>query len=89
MPVDTGATPPASRPRTPRWVKVFAIIGALVALLVVLMLTGALGKGHGPGRHLRGMSGMHRGAGSIGGLVEAAAATRSVEAGMRGRITIS
>ncbi|MET7396454.1 hypothetical protein ABZS66_23535 [Dactylosporangium sp. NPDC005572] len=35
--------------RTPRWVKVFAIAGvAVVVLVVVLLLTG-----HGPGRHLR------------------------------------
>jgi hypothetical protein len=33
----------------PRWVKVFAIIGALVAVGVVAMLL----SGHDPGRHLR------------------------------------
>jgi hypothetical protein len=35
------------RPGVPRWVKIFAIGGAiLVALVVVLLLSG-----HGPGRH--------------------------------------
>ena len=35
---------------TPRWVKVFAILGiAVLAVFVILMLTG--GGSHGPGRH--------------------------------------
>ena len=39
-----------SDPGTPRWVKVFALIGGVVvALLVVLLLAGGH---HGPGRHL-------------------------------------
>jgi hypothetical protein len=33
--------------RTPRWVKVFAIAGVLVVVLVIVALLG----GHGPGRH--------------------------------------
>ena len=38
-----------SRPPTPRWVKVFGVIAAVVILLfVILLLTG---NGHGPGRH--------------------------------------
>jgi hypothetical protein len=35
----------------PRWVKVFVIIGIVIVLLVVLLLTGVFGRGHGPGRH--------------------------------------
>lgn len=34
-------------PGVPRWVKVFAIVGALVVALVVVLLL----SGHGPGRH--------------------------------------
>jgi hypothetical protein len=39
-----------SPPRAPRWVKVAAVIGALVALIVVVMLLFG-GGSHGPGRH--------------------------------------
>lgn len=39
-------------PSTPRWVKVFGVIGiALVLLFVVLKFTG-IGGEHGPGRHM-------------------------------------
>jgi hypothetical protein len=39
-------------PGTPRWVKVFGIIAiGLVLLVVILLLTGGLGR-HGPGRHM-------------------------------------
>ena len=39
-------------PGTPRWVKVFGIIGlVLVLLLVIITFTGIGGK-HGPGRHI-------------------------------------
>jgi hypothetical protein len=38
----------------PRWVKVSAIAGGVVALLFVVMLV----SGHGPGRHLQGMAAM-------------------------------
>jgi hypothetical protein len=34
-------------PRMPRWVKVFAIVGAVVLVLLVVMLL----AGHGPGQH--------------------------------------
>jgi hypothetical protein len=34
--------------RTPRWVKVFGAVAALVVLLVAVMLL----TGHGPGRHM-------------------------------------
>lgn len=35
----------------PRWVQVFVIVGAVLAVLaVVAILTGG-GAGHGPGRH--------------------------------------
>ena len=41
----------ASGPRTPQWVKVFAIATvALVVLAAVIMLAGKGGQ-HGPGRH--------------------------------------
>jgi hypothetical protein len=33
--------------RTPRWVKVFAIVGVVVVALVIVALLG----GHGPSRH--------------------------------------
>jgi len=43
-------TPPETRSRqgTPRWVKVFATIGVVVVLLVIVLL---FAGGHGPGRH--------------------------------------
>jgi hypothetical protein len=34
---------------TPRWVKVFGVIGAVVIVLLVVLLV--FGGGHGPGRH--------------------------------------
>jgi hypothetical protein len=37
------------RAGTPRWVKVFAIAGGVILVLVVV----ALLAGHGPGRHMR------------------------------------
>ena len=42
----------ASPPRTPRWVKVFGIIGAVVVVALVILLIA--GGEHGPGRHLPG-----------------------------------
>jgi len=77
--VDAGPpSRPQSRPRMPRWVKVFAAVGILFAALVVLMLTGVLGKGHGPGRHLGG--GMRNEATTdIGGPAEESASARTVE----------
>ncbi|WP_395111484.1 hypothetical protein [Actinomadura sp. SCN-SB] len=50
---DTGTGPasPGSPPRMPRWVKVSAIVVAvLIVLFAVALLTG-LGGDHGPGRH--------------------------------------
>jgi hypothetical protein len=46
--------PAKTTERTPRWVKVFGIVGVVLVLLVVVMLI----SGHGPGRH------MHSGLGS-------------------------
>ena len=41
-----------SNPSTPRWVKVFGIIGiVLVLLFVILKFTGIAGE-HGPARHM-------------------------------------
>ena len=37
--------------RTPRWVKVFVVVGALVALVVVAVVVFGGGE-HGPGRHM-------------------------------------
>jgi hypothetical protein len=42
--------PEEPTPGTPRWVKVFAIVGAVVALLIVIMLL----TGHGPSQHMHG-----------------------------------
>lgn len=39
-------------PGTPRWVKVFGIIGLIVVLLVIILLLTKGPGGHGPGRHL-------------------------------------
>ena len=49
---DTAGPGPAAatRPGTPRWVKVFGIIALLLLVLVVVMLV-AGGGNHGPGRH--------------------------------------
>lgn len=41
-----------SPPGTPRWVKLFGIIGIIVVLLIVIILVTELGGSHGPGRHL-------------------------------------
>jgi hypothetical protein len=40
---------PSKSTQTPRWVKLSAIAGGVVVLLVVAMLA----LGHGPGRHFR------------------------------------
>jgi hypothetical protein len=50
---DVGAQPsPPERNGTPRWVKVFALLGiVLVALVIVMLFTG-----HGPARHTGGTS---------------------------------
>lgn len=76
--VDPGSPTGQTRPRMPRWVKVFVIIGIVFAVLVILMLTGVLGKGHGPGRHLGG--GMpHQTTSNTGGPAEVSEASRTVE----------
>ncbi len=49
-PAGAAGEPPAP-PGAPRWVKVFGIVVAVVALLFVLLLF-AGGGSHGPGRHL-------------------------------------
>jgi hypothetical protein len=36
-----------ARPGVPRWVKLFAVIGAVIVVLVVVLLL----SGHGPSRH--------------------------------------
>jgi hypothetical protein len=44
-----------SKPPTPRWVKVFGTIAAIVIVVLVIgLLTGQLGPGgrHGPSRHV-------------------------------------
>lgn len=72
----SGPKPGSTKPGMPRWVKAFVIIGVVLAVLVVLMLTGVLGKGHGPRRHFGG--GMPQ-AMNIGAPADAAAATRTIE----------
>jgi hypothetical protein len=42
-----------SPPSTPLWVKVFGIAFLVLVLVFVIMIVG----GHGPGRHMPGMSG--------------------------------
>lgn len=37
---------------TPRWVKVFAIIAAVLVVLVAIVLITGLGGNHGPWRHM-------------------------------------
>lgn len=44
---DTGV-----RPGTPRWVKVFAIVVIVLALLAGIIVFTGVGGEHGPGRHL-------------------------------------
>ena len=45
-----GPDEPAPSNDTPRWVKIFGALLVVIILLFALML---LGKGHGPGRHMR------------------------------------
>jgi hypothetical protein len=44
-----------SPPPMPRWVKLFAVVAAIVVLLIVVALIWFPGK-HGPGRHMHGHS---------------------------------
>ncbi len=53
-------------PGTPRWVKVAAVLVALLAVLLIVLLL--LGGGHGPGRHFAS-----EGPGRAGAAVGAAA----------------
>jgi hypothetical protein len=39
-------------PGTPRWVKVFGIVGLVLVLLVVIIMFTGVGGQHGPGRHM-------------------------------------
>jgi hypothetical protein len=45
---DNGSRPGSTEESTPRWVKVFGIIGIVMVLLMLV----ALLTGHGPGRHM-------------------------------------
>ena len=49
--VGPSRTSTASYPGTPRWVKVFGIVTAVLVLLVAILLITGVGGGHGPGRH--------------------------------------
>ena len=52
---EPSSAPGVRRTGAPRWVKVFAIVGVVLVVLVVV----ALLSGHGPGRHMNhGMSGV-------------------------------
>ncbi len=64
----------SQRPPTPRWVKIFGALGLVIVVLLVLKLTGVVGEGHGPGRHL-GMS-LERDV--VGAPADAAQATRTI-----------
>ena len=64
-----------SAPRTPRWVKVFAVIALVLVLLAAIALFTGLGGPHGPGRHMPAGDG-------------AANEPDHHEAGMRGQITV-
>ena len=46
------AAAPTEPPPAPRWVKVFGIVAAVLALLVLVLVLS--GGGHGPGRHVDG-----------------------------------
>jgi uncharacterized cupredoxin-like copper-binding protein len=66
-------------PGIPRWVKVFGIIALVLVVLVILMLTGVFGEGHGPGRHMGGAHGDGQASRGLGGPADAAAAARTIE----------
>jgi uncharacterized cupredoxin-like copper-binding protein len=81
---DTGAAPHRGE-GMPRWVKVFAIIGIVLALLAVVVLVTGGGGGHGPGRHLGAggdtapSSGHQSTSGGAGGPADATQAARTVK----------
>ena len=55
---DTGVRPDrGSTTGTPRWVKVFGIIVAVLVLLFIIVLLTGGGGGHGPSRHSSGGAG--------------------------------
>ena len=45
---DRGSRPGSTEESTPRWVKVFGVVGLVLVLLMLI----ALLTGHGPGRHM-------------------------------------
>jgi uncharacterized cupredoxin-like copper-binding protein len=80
---DTGAGPHRGE-GMPRWVKVFAIIGIVLALLAVVVLVTGGGGGHGPGRHLgaggdTAPSSGHQSTSGGGGPADATEAARTVK----------
>jgi hypothetical protein len=52
---DPPRSPDTQPHTTPRWVKVFGIIAAVVILLLVIMLMTRGPGGHGPSRHTGGL----------------------------------
>lgn len=48
---DPGRGPGTAPPRMPRWVKLSALVVAIVLLLVVIAMLAGVGGDHGPGRH--------------------------------------
>jgi hypothetical protein len=44
----------ADRAGTPRWVKIFGLVAAILVVIVVVLLVTGRGGGHGPGRHSDG-----------------------------------
>lgn len=87
---DVTGGPAADRPpATPRWVKVFGIIGIILLILVLLLVIGnlvGLGGAHGPGRHGSSSGGQERPGGS-GGPAAAEAATHPIAVTARDTMT--
>ncbi|WP_328996591.1 hypothetical protein OG394_18260 [Kribbella sp. NBC_01245] len=48
---DSGHGPSSGPPRMPRWVKLSALVVAIILLLVVIAMLTGVGGDHGPGRH--------------------------------------
>ena len=76
---ETAGAQRETRPRMPRWVKIFGIIALILAVLVVVRLL--IGGGHGPGRHFGGRTNTAPTTASqnVGTRADAASATRMVE----------